>query len=165
MPQSQNWLIIAATFFVSLILMLLPMPDWAVWFRPAWVVMTLIYWVMAVPHRVNVGAAWVVGIMVDVLTGTLLGEHALALTIVAYLVAKMYPRMRMFPLLQQGLSIFFLILLYQFVLYCVQGFIGQLPPTRLYWSASVTSMLLWPWVFSIIRNCRRHFKVVPTGME
>ncbi len=159
MSQSNNGIVVFVTFIIALVLMLLPMPDWAVWFRPEWVVMVLIYWVMVIPHRINMITAWSLGLCIDVLNGTLLGEHALALTLVAYFVDRMHMRLRMFPLLQQGFIVFFLVLLYQFVIYCVQGFIGQLPNTWLYWSASVTSMLLWPWVFSIIRNCRHRFRI------
>lgn len=158
MSRPHNGFIIFATFVVALILMLLPMPEWAVWYRPAWATMVLIYWVMEAPHRVNVGVAWLIGICLDVLNGTLLGEHALAMIIVAYIVARMHTRLRMFPILQQGFFVLFLVFFYQSVLYCVQGFIGQLPTTWLYWSASMTSMLLWPWVFSIIRSCRHRFR-------
>lgn len=159
MPNPHNWFVILATFFVALVLTLLPMPDWTVWLRPSWVLLVLIYWTMNVPYSVNVGTAWAMGIILDVLNGTLLGEHALALTIVVYFVARMHSRMRMFSLLQQGLCIFLFVLIYQFILYCVQGFIGELPHDWLYWSPAVTSMLLWPWVYSIMRNSRRRFKV------
>jgi len=114
--------------------------------------MVLIYWGMMVPERVNVGIAWILGLILDVLEGTLLGEHALALTIVVFLVVRMHTRLRMFPLLQQGISVFFLVLIYQLILFCIQGFIGMLPNSWLYWSSSLTSMLLWPWVFSIMRG-------------
>ena len=80
-------------------------------------------------------------------------------TIVIYFVSRMHIRLRMYPLLQQGISILFFVLLYQFILYCIQGFIGQLPASHLYWLSSVTSMLLWPWLFVVMRDCRRWFKV------
>ncbi len=155
MTQTNSIGMILITFLAAFILTLLPMPDWTVWLRPVWLLMVLIYWVMMVPQQVNVGTAWIIGILLDVLTGTLLGEHALGFTIVAYIVAHMHSRLRMFQLLQQSLSVFFLILLYQFILFCVQGFIGQPPTNWLYWSSSFTSMLLWPWVFSIMRNCQQ----------
>ena len=159
MLNTHNWLIIPLSIVVALMLTLLPMPDWAVWMRPAWVLMVIIYWCMDVPYRVNVGVAWFVGIFLDVLNGTLLGEHALALTVVAYVVVRMHSRLRMFPMLQQGVSVFLLVLLYQLILYCVQGFIGELPHEWLYWSSAFTSLLLWPWVQSILSGCRRRFKL------
>jgi rod shape-determining protein MreD len=144
--------IIAMTLIAAFILTLLPMPSWAVWLRPAWVLMVLVYWAIAIPEQINIGIAWVTGIFLDVLQGTLLGEHAFALTIVIYLVTRMYSRLRMFPLLQQGLSILLFVLLYQFILFCIQGFLGSLPHGWLYWSSSLTSMLVWPWIFNLLRG-------------
>jgi rod shape-determining protein MreD len=154
-----SWFAIFTTLVLALVLALLPMPDWTVWLRPAWVLMVLAYWAMTVPNRVGVGIAWVTGIMVDLLNGTLLGEHALAFSLVIYFVSRMHMRLHMYPLLQQGMSLFVFVLLYQFVLYCVQGFIGELPDSHLYWLSSVTSMLLWPWLYILMRDCRRWFKV------
>jgi rod shape-determining protein MreD len=154
--MNQNfWLPVFLSFLVAVILTLLPMPDWTIWLRPAWVLMVLIYWVMIAPQRVNVGVAWAVGIIMDVLNGTLLGEHALALTIVTFFVARLHTQLRMYPVLQQGMWVFLFVLLYQFILFCVQGFIGELPKTWLYWSSSLTSMVLWPWVYTIMRDYRR----------
>lgn len=154
-----SFVAILTTLLMALILALLPMPDWTIWLRPAWVLMILIYWAMMTPYQVSVGVAWLVGLLVDLLNGTLLGEHALAYTIVIYFVSKMYIRLRMYPLLQQGMSILVFVLMYQFVLYCIQGFIGELPSSHLYWLSSVTSMLLWPWLFVLMRDLRRWFKV------
>lgn len=158
--MAQNGIIILLTLIVAFILTLLPMPDWSIWLRPAWILMVLIYWCMTSPDRVNVGLAWFVGILLDVLNGTLLGEHALALTITIYIVTRMHRRLCMFPLIQQGFSVFLLVLSYQFVIFCVQGFIGELPRGWLYWTSAITSMLLWPWVSSILRDCRAHFNKV-----
>ena len=160
MNPSQSWIVAPISFIAAFILTLLPMPDWTVWLRPAWVLMVLSYWIMMVPHRVNIGIAWILGLFLDVLNGTLLGEHALAMVLAAYIVARMQSRMRMFPLLQQGLCIMLVVLIYQFVLFCVQGFIGQMPRTWLFWTPAITSMLLWPWLFSIIKSSRRRYRIV-----
>jgi rod shape-determining protein MreD len=60
MFNAHNLLIIATTFLVALMLTLLPMPEWTVWARPAWVLLALIYWSMYTPYIVNVGVAWFV---------------------------------------------------------------------------------------------------------
>ena len=147
------------TLILALVLALLPMPDWTVWLRPAWVLMVLIYWAIHVPFKVSVGVAWLMGLVVDLLIGALLGGPALAFTIAVYFVSRMYMRLRMYPLMQQGMSVFAFVLLYQFIIYCTQGFIGDLPRNHLYWLSSVTSMLLWPWLFVLMRDFRRWFKV------
>ena len=85
-----SWSAIFLTLVIALVLAFLPMPEWTTWLRPAWVLMILIYWAMTVPYRVSIGVAWMVGLMVDLLNGTLLGEHALAFTTVIYFVSRMH---------------------------------------------------------------------------
>jgi rod shape-determining protein MreD len=157
--RHNNGLFIFLTIIIAFLLTLLPMPGWAIWLRPSWVLMVLIYWTIANPEQVNVGIAWMIGILLDVLQGTLLGEHALAMTIVIYFVVRMVSRLRMYPLMQQGLSIMVLVLVYQSILFCIQGFLGSMPQSWMYWSSSLTSMLLWPWVAGIMRSSRR-FKTI-----
>lgn len=154
-----NWMVIVSSIIVALMLSLLPMPEWAMWARPAWVLMVLIFWAMTLPHRVGVLTAWFTGLAVDLLNGSLLGAHALAYVLVIYLVLGMYTRLKMYPLMQQGFWVLFFVILYQFVMYCVQGFIGELPSSHLYWLSSLTTMLLWPWLFVLMRDCRRRFGV------
>lgn len=154
-----NWIAILTTLLIAIVLTLLPMPEWATWYRPAWVLMVLIFWGMTLPARVSVGAAWLVGLVIDLLTGTLLGEHALAYTFVIYFVTRMHMRLQMYPLIQQGLSVFLFVLLYQCIIYCIQGFINDLPSSHQFWLSSVTSMLLWPWLYVLMRDCRRWFRV------
>ncbi|OGT55528.1 MAG: rod shape-determining protein MreD [Gammaproteobacteria bacterium RIFCSPHIGHO2_12_FULL_43_28] len=155
-----GWLTIITTLIIALILTLLPMPHWTIWLRPAWVLMVLIFWSMTTPYRVGVGTAWIMGLLVDLLSGTVLGEHALAFSLIVYFVNKMHIRLKMAPFLQQGLSVLLFMLCYQFVIFCIQGFIGQLPDTKLYWMSTLTSTLLWPWLYVLLRDCRRRFRVV-----
>ena len=150
--SSRYGFMIPATLLGAFILTLLPMPSWAGWLCPAWVLMIVAYWTIAAPERVNIGVAWLLGFFLDVLEGTLLGEHALALTIVIYLIARMVNRLRLYALWQQGFTLFLLVLLYQFILFCIQGFLGAAPTSWLYWTCSLTSMLVWPWVCSILRE-------------
>ena len=154
-----NWFAIILSLIIGIMLAVLPMPDWTMWARPAWVLMILIYWAISVPARVSVGIAWLTGLVFDLITGTLLGEHALALTIVIYFVSRIHLRLSLYPLLQQGLMILGFVGLYQFILYCIQGFIGELPQSHLYWLPSVSSMLLWPWLFVLMRDFQKWFKV------
>jgi rod shape-determining protein MreD len=150
--------IIGTTVLLALILTLLPMPHWLVGFRPVWVLLVLTFWSLILPGRVSITLAWIVGILLDVLNGTLLGEHALALIMVIYVVARLSSQLRMFSLFQQGISVFFMVLFYQFILFCIQGFLGSLPDGWLYWLPAFTSMLLWPWAFIIMRDWYHRFE-------
>ncbi len=159
MNHTVSWFGILLTLIIAFIFTLLPIPDWAIWLRPAWILLVLIFWSTVIPYQFNVGIAWIVGLSVDVLNGTLLGEHALAFAVVVYFASRIHSRFCMFSLVQQGLIVWLLVLLSQFVLFCIQGFIGDFPRTWLYWSSSFVSMLLWPWVFVIMHDCRRRFRV------
>lgn len=159
MKEMHNWIVITLSLLVALVLAMLPMPDWTIWLRPAWVLMVLIYWVMMLPDKVNVGTAWLTGLVVDLLNGSAFGEHAMIYAMVAYIVYRLHTQLRMYPIIQQGLAVMLFVFFYQFILYCIQGFIGELPSSRLYWLSSVTSMLLWPWLYVLMGDCQRRFRV------
>ncbi len=157
--EIRQWLTVGSSLCLALILMLLPLPSWFASFRPCWVLMVLIFWALILPGRVSLSLAWLMGILLDVLNGTLLGEHALALTAVIYLAARLNNQLRMFSLFQQGIAVLFMTFLYLFILFCVQGFLGALPEVWLYWSSALTSMVFWPWIFMILRSRCRVFEV------
>lgn len=153
-----GWLIVLS-FALALMLAAVPLPPWAAPYRPEWVTMVLIYWCLALPERVGVGAGWTAGLLLDVMGGSLLGQHALAFAIVAYLILRLYQRIRLFPLWQQALSILILIALEQMISLWIRGITGKPPQTWIYWMPALTSMLLWPWLFVILRDLRRRFRV------
>lgn len=151
--------VIGLTLCLAMMLTILPLPSWATWLRPQWVMLVMIYWCLALPERISVGMAWVVGLFLDVLQGTLLGQHALALAVVAYFIVKFHPRIRLYPIWQKTFIVFFLSLVYLALLFWVQGLMGILPNTLEFWSPAITSSLLFPWVFIILRDLRRKFNV------
>jgi len=158
MRDLNRWSLIGFTLFMAVVLTLLPMPNWAIWARPAWVLLVLIYWSIMAPHRVNIGVAWVMGIILDVLCGTLLGEHAFALVIVTFFVVRMHNQLRVYPALHQSMWVLVFVVIYQFILFCIQGFLGDAPKTLLYWSSSFTSMIIWPWISMMIRDQQRRHR-------
>jgi rod shape-determining protein MreD len=151
--------IILVTLVAGLLLTLMPLPEWARPFRPQWYSLVLIYWVMAVPERVGVGSAWLFGILVDVLTGTLLGQHALGLSVIAFVVLKVHRQIRLFPLWQQSLAIFSLLMLERLLAAWIIGASHQPFPDYRYWLAPAVGMLLWPWAYIVLRDLRRRFRV------
>jgi rod shape-determining protein MreD len=155
----QGGLVILLTFCAALMLMILPLPEWARPYRPQWVSLTLIYWTLAVPHRVGVGTGFVSGILLDVLTGTVLGQHALGLTIIAYIGVKLHQRVRLFPLWQQALIVLSMLVLEHLVTLWVMGALRKQPPGLAYWLVPLIGALLWPWLYIVLRDLRRRFNV------
>ena len=101
--------VVVVSFIIALLLTILPLPDWAAPYRPDWVLLVLIYWCMALPERIGVGTGWVMGLLLDVINGVLLGLHALAFSVVAYLAMLLHRRIRVFPLWQQALTVLILV--------------------------------------------------------
>jgi rod shape-determining protein MreD len=151
--------VVALSFLLAIFLTIIPLPSWMLWMRPRWIVLVAIYWALAMPFRFSVGSAWIVGLMSDIISGTSLGEQALALTIVVYFVAKFHQRIQTFPRWQSFFTIFGLIILFQIIVFLIQGLLGQIPLTLRYWAPCLTSMIFWPWLYDILQACQRYFKI------
>jgi len=115
----------------------------------------LIYWGMALPKRVGLWSALIAGLLVDTLQGTLLGQHALALVIIMYLNVNLYQRIRVLSLPQQSLYVFSLLFICQTMIAWIEGILGRQTSLEAFFGAPVVGMLIWPWVFVILRDIRR----------
>lgn len=151
--------IIWLSFGIALLMMILPLPEWARPYRPQWVTLTLIYWNIALPHRIGVGTGFTLGLLLDVLTGTLLGQHALGLSIVAFIAVQLAARLRVFPLWQQSLAVLVLLVLEHLLALWVLGAIERTPPGLVYWVIPIIGALLWPWILVTLRDVRRRFRI------
>ncbi len=154
---ASNFKIASLTLFVAFMLTIMPLPDWVVEFRPDWVTLVLIYWAMALPTKTGVTIAWLAGLMLDVSHGAILGQHALGLMLVIYIVHIQHQRLRVASLVQQAIVIFFLLLLKQLIVLWVSGIVGHAPDTWLYFMPTITGAMLWPWIYIILRDMRRKF--------
>ena len=158
-PVSHGGIIILASFAVAFILTMLPMSETLKIYRPEWITLVLIYWCMALPHRAGVLTGWIVGFLLDIHMGSLLGLHALTLSIIAYLSYKLHIRIRLYPLIQQSLIVLLLVALSQIIVLWISGVTGDAPGDWSYWLPSLTSMLVWPWLFYLMRAIRRLYGV------
>ncbi|MCB1855001.1 MAG: rod shape-determining protein MreD [Pseudomonadales bacterium] len=157
--QQQGYWVILLSFFTAYVLAVLPLPQWLQWLRPEWVALCLIYWVLALPHRVGILTALVLGLGLDVLEGALLGQNAFALVVVALLCLTLYQRLRVFSLWQQAGTVFVLVGVNQLVCQWVQNLQGVGAPSLLFLLPAVSSALLWPLVLHLLRQLRRHYMV------
>lgn len=147
------------TLLTGLVLELMPLPMAAAGWRPPWALMILSYWVLAVPHRLNIGHGWVLGLLLDVLLGAPLGLHALALAVVAYLLAANFQRLRTMGLIQQAVVIGLLTVLWEVVQMTGEWALNGEPWLVEHLHPALSAALLWPWLFLVMRRIRRRFVV------
>ena len=105
------WLTLALALLLSVIHLPAWWPAWLGWLRPNWLGLVVAFWVLAVPHRFGLLAAWTAGLLQDVLINDPLGLNAVVLAVLAWVVAQLYERLRMFTALQQALLLFLVLLL------------------------------------------------------
>jgi len=145
---------VIVTIILSLMLMVVPLPDWAAPFRPDWVALTLIYWAMMMPRTWSVGSAWIIGIVLDVAQGTILGQHALALCFIVFMTVRFHLLMRVFPMQQLTATVFAILATYQFILFWVNGVAGVDVPAVNYWGPVISGTVFWPLVVMLLRGIR-----------
>jgi rod shape-determining protein MreD len=131
------------SLILGLMLTILPLPDFISAWRPAWLAMLVVYWTIHRPERFGLLGAWLIGIAMDTLTGTLLGQHALALMVIAFISLKLHLRIRVFPKGQQALTVLMLILVYEFLLFWVDGVAGFTTSGMERWMPVLSSAALW----------------------
>jgi rod shape-determining protein MreD len=148
------------TFIGAFMLAIMPLPEWAVELRPDWVTLVIIYWVLAAPSHIGVTIAWFAGLLLDVSYGTLMGQHAVGMVLVIYVIYLQHQRLRVASLLQQAIVIFVLLLLKQLITLWVDGMLGRAPHSWLYFMPAVSSAILWPWTYLILKDIQRKFSVV-----
>ncbi len=151
--MSSLWVLFS--FLVALILSSVPLPDMAIIFRPEWLILVLIYWCMAIPSRIGIFTGWLLGLVMDVMYGSLLGQNAMVLAIIAYLVNIFHLRIRVFPIWQQSFVVFLLAMVYLTLTAWVRGVAGEFPITWAYWIPALTSALVWPFIYIVLRDLRR----------
>ena len=150
-----NGLRIALTIVIALILAIVPLPEAIRPGRPHLLLLLVIYWSLSAPRIAGLMFAWICGLAIDVLKGTLLGQHAAAFLLVAYLAHKFQLRIRIFPIYHQTLTVFMLLALYEFVVFWLDGIIGPAVTTWLRWLPVLTSAALWPLLVAVLDTWNR----------
>lgn len=151
--------VIVLSFLVAFTLTAVPLPAWALAWRPAWIAMVLVYWCLALPERVGVLSGWTIGLVLDVLHGSILGQHAFGLAFVAYVALQYHQRVRVYPLLQQAFFVGIVTLGYLLMMLWIYNLLGSVRYELSYLLGAVTTAVLWPWVYIILRDIRRRARV------
>ena len=139
---------------VAMLLTVMPLPLMLLPLRPYWVALVMIFWCLETQDLISLGGAFLIGLLLDVLGGSLLGMHALGLVILVYLVKRFRARLRFFPPWQQALSVLALLLNDRIIVLWIISLKGDALPSPTFWLAPLIGTLLWPWVFLILDRYR-----------
>lgn len=149
----QPWLL-PASIVAALLLGLLPLPLLLQGLRPYWLALVVAYWVIEDPERVGLGFAFLAGVLADITFGGLLGEQALRLVVMTFIIQRFRARLRFFPLWQQALAIGGLLLNDRIVVAAIHVALGIPSLPAMFWLAPLTGMALWPPVFLLLDALR-----------
>ena len=152
------FIIFLLTILIGMILTIIPLPHWAIMARPQWVVLLLVFWLTLSPLRISTGTAFIIGLLLDLLTGTLLGQHALAFCLLAYVVIKLKRLLTTFPIMQQTLVILLLAMFNLAVQYWIMALAGMFTKTWAYWLSAPATAIIWPWLTLLLRSYRYQLK-------
>ncbi len=150
---------ILISVFTVLVLSILPLPESLSVARPAFAAMIVAYWVLNQPRRFGMLAAWLLGLFLDVVHASLLGQHALGLILVAYIIFKLRETLRMFPGWQQAVVLLPVWAIYELVLFWIDGFAGLATEPMWRWVPVLSTTLAWPILTLILhlsQSDRRH---------
>lgn len=151
-------LLFVLSLIVACLLQLMPLPDLLLPFRPYWLGLILVYWALEEPERIGLGRAFLLGLVGDVLQGDLLGDQALRLAALAFIVLRFRSRLRFFPMWQQSLAVFALLLNDRVLSLMERTFTGDPVPPLSFWYAPVAGMLAWPWIFLLLDDLRARLR-------
>lgn len=132
------------TFLIAVILELTPLPNDANDWLPDFIGLVILYWVINQPRRVSIGIAFILGIIADISSAGLLGQHALAYSITSYLALIRQRQLVMFNLGQQALAVLALMLTNQVIMVVVRMLTGSAFIGFSYFIPPLISALLWP---------------------
>ena len=157
-PSKGGW-VVALSILLAMLATVVHLPEnwpnWLGWLRPNWLLVVLFFWVMELPERIGLIAAWIIGLFTDALLAQPLGLNAFLFASFTYFTWSFFERLRMFSVLQQGGVLFLLVLTVEIVRELVAEFGGT--AQGISWgvlSIALISALVWPVIYLILLRVR-----------
>ena len=148
--EPRGWMVF--TSIVALFLTVLPLPDWLDMFRPAFVVLVVLYFSITWPRAGGIGLGFFCGVGLDALEGPIIGEHALVLSALAFIGVWEHQRIRSKPAFQQSLIVFFALALYEFLLFLVDAWTGHPNTDVRRWLHILPGAMIWPIAIALLER-------------
>jgi rod shape-determining protein MreD len=131
---------------LALALTILPLPELILALRPPWVLILVLYLQFFLPDYFNIVILLLIGLVLDVLLSTMIGEHAFALSLVSWIASNKARRFRLYTISQQMVLVGFFSLLYQMLILMIDTSLGYHTRFMISLGSAVISILLWPWL-------------------
>lgn len=133
-------------FIIALGLSILPIPGLISAFRPPWILLLVLYIEYFLPGKFKLIGLVIIGLVLDVLLSTVMGEHAFALLLVTWIASTKTRRFQFFSMMQQIFLIGFFCLIYQLTISLIDALLGfNYSPISPIISAAL-GMFFWPWI-------------------
>jgi rod shape-determining protein MreD len=143
------------SLLLALLLQLLAVPDAIAPLRPMWLPLMLGYWAMFAPETPVLATAWVAGLCCDVLYDAPLGQYALGMVTVAFLLRRLRGTLLVFPLWQATLALAPAWALYAFLMFWIDGLTHHSADAARRWLPVLTTTLLWPFAVGLLNGLLR----------
>jgi len=139
-----GWGRVAVLTVLALAATVVPLPEILEPFRPNFVALTVLWFCLLSPRLLGLSYAWIAGLALDGFAGVLLGQHALTLTVIAYVACKLRLQIRAFPMLQQSAVILAILWLNEFLLFWIDGVANHPITDWRRWISVPVSAAFWP---------------------
>ncbi len=143
------------TLLIALLCQLFPWVGQGIIFRPAFMLVVLLYWLLRAPNLCNIGTAWLAGLLVDLATGSLLGQHALSFTVAAYVALSYQRRLVLFNGWQLAAYVLALLMIERVVILLLKLFVGNENTGFQYFLPILAGLVLWQCMILIFGGLTR----------
>ena len=154
MSRAPRGWVLPVSVLLALLLGLLPLPALLLPLRPYWLALVVAYWVIEDNDRVGLGFAFAAGLVADLAFGGLLGEQALRLVVMTFILQRFRTQLRFFPMAQQALAIGGLLLNDRVISAAIHLALGEPLLPWSFWWAPLLGMLLWAPMFLLLDALR-----------
>lgn len=146
----ESLVLIYCTAVIALMLTVAPLPNYAAVVRPAFLALIVLYWSTMAPQAGGILLGFVFGLLLDVIKGAQLGQHALAMSFLAFLAIRLHLLTRAKPIFQQSLFVLVALVMYETLLWAIDGWSGRPmnSPTR--WVHALTGAVMWPVIVGLL---------------
>ena len=143
-PRIEGRWRIALSIALGVLLQLLPLTEAIAILRPPFAILMVIFWTLMAPRMAGIGCGFAAGLALDIYLGSVLGQHALAGSVIAYIVSRQYLMLRTKPVFEQSLLVGAMLLGYELIIWLIEGWLGQSQGDWTRWLGCVTGAMIWP---------------------